>query len=119
MWWGIYYIFGLVAYVVLLNKAPLSIGENGKVIPDEKKRLENATTIDIIISIFAPVLGLMIGAFAFFIKGEKNRGSTMMTTALVVVGIILFLITISEYCMRPEFVRPASRIRATPAHTDR
>ncbi len=98
MWWAIHPIFGLIALAVLLKKPPLSIGEDGKVIPDKKERLEKATTLDVIISIFLPGWGLIVGALAFFIKGEKKRGATMM----IIGAIILFLLIISGNFGSPQ-----------------
>lgn len=62
-----------------------------EILPDGRKRFLKATGVDIIISIFFPGWGLIVGAFAFFAKGEKKRGATMM----IIGAIILFLVIIS------------------------
>jgi len=62
-----------------------------EVLPNGRKRFLKATGVDILISIFLPGWGLIVGAWAFFVKGEQKRGATMM----IIGGIILFLVIIS------------------------
>jgi hypothetical protein len=59
--------------------------------PDGRKQYLKATGLDIAISILLPGWGLIVGAMAFFIKGEKKRGATMM----IIGAIILFLVIVT------------------------
>jgi len=62
-----------------------------EMLPSGRKRFLKATGVDILISIFLPGWGLLVGGWAFFVKGEQKRGATMM----IIGGIILFLVIIS------------------------
>ena len=62
-----------------------------EILPNGRKRFLKATGLDIVISIFLPGWGLIVGAMAFLIKGEKKRGATMM----IIGAIVLFLVIIS------------------------
>jgi hypothetical protein len=64
---------------------------NSELLPNGRKRLLKATAIDIIVSIILPGWGVLVGAFAFFAKGEKKRGATMM----IIGAVILFLLIAS------------------------
>jgi hypothetical protein len=77
--------------IVVVPVQPPASNADYEVLPNGRKRFLKATNVDIIISIFLPGWGLMVGAWAFFVKGEQKRGTTMM----IIGGIILFLVIIS------------------------
>jgi hypothetical protein len=57
--------------------------------PDGKKRFIKATTFDIIISIFLPFWGVVVGIIALC-KGETKRGFTMLAIVACVTLLIIF-----------------------------
>ena len=79
---------GIPIVIVSVQAEPDKIYE---LLPNGRKRYLKATGGDIIISSIAPGWGLIIGALAFLIKGEKKRGTTMM----IIGAIVLLLLIVS------------------------
>jgi len=72
-----------------------------------------ATVVDIIISVILPGWGLIVGALAFFAKGEKKRGATMM----IIGAFITSVASPSATSSPPDYRRAAKISGLTPARS--
>lgn len=61
-----------------------------ELLPSGRKRYLRATPLDIIISIFLPGWGIIVGGIALFLKRETKRGVTM-----IVIGIAILVLLIA------------------------
>ena len=61
-----------------------------EVLPNGKRRYIRATGIDMFISGIFPIVGLIIGAMAL-VRGERQRGLTMMGIAIVLTLIVVII----------------------------
>jgi hypothetical protein len=73
-----------------VEAAPPPPNKDYEVLPSGRKRLLKATVLDIVISIFIPGWGIIVGAIALFVKHEKKRGLTMMIIGICALLLLIF-----------------------------
>ncbi len=61
-----------------------------EILPDGRKRFLRATMVDVLVSLFLPSWGLIVG-FMALLKGEGKRGLTMMGLGIVSVAVVVYL----------------------------
>ena len=60
-----------------------------EITPSGRKRLLRATGVDILISVFLPGWGVIVGGIAYVVKRERKRGITMMAIGVAVIILLI------------------------------